>query len=77
VKVPIRGWDKPYKMLSWTEQDILGQKRISFGSGALNSIKVFRVGSEPAIFGSVLRFSRFAPSAGGTILLKLNTMKAF
>lgn len=75
--MPINGYDKPCKILSCTEQDILGQNRMSFGRGALNSIKVFSVGSEPAIFGSVFIFSRFVPKAGGTILFRLKTMKAF
>ena len=64
-------------MLSNTEQESRGQNSLSLGNGALNSIRVFKVGSEPGIFGSVLRLFRLAPSAGGTMLLRLNWMKAF
>jgi hypothetical protein len=61
-------------MLSKTEQESRGQNSLSLGKGALNSIKVFKVGSEPGIFGSVFKLFRFAPRAGGTILLRLNWM---
>lgn len=64
-------------MLSNTEHDILGQNRISTGSGALNSIKVFKVGSVPAIFGSVLILLKSLPNLGATKLLRLNYKKAF
>lgn len=43
----------------------------------MNSIKVFKVGSEPAILGSVLILLKSVPSAGGTILFRLNYRKAF
>jgi len=46
--------------------------RTSTGKGALNSIRVLSVGSEPAIFGSVLMLSRLVPRADGTIDLRLN-----
>ena len=59
-------------MLSKTVQERRGQNNLSLGKGALISIKVFRVGSEPGIFGSVLMFSRLFPRAGGTILFRLN-----
>ena len=68
----MRGWEKPIATLSKTEHDSLGQNNLSLGKGALNSIKVFSVGSVPGYFGSVLIFSRLVPKAGGTILLKLN-----
>lgn len=72
VKVPISGCEKPMTILSKTEQAILGVNRTSTGKGALNSIRVLSVGSEPAIFGSVLMLSRLVPRADGTIDLRLN-----
>lgn len=59
-------------MLSKTEHDILGQNRISIGNGAMNSIRVFKVGSDPAILGSVLMLLKDVPNAGGTSDFKLN-----
>ena len=59
-------------MLSKTEQESLGQYKLEIGSGASNSMRVFSVGSLPAILGSVRTLFRFVPSAGGTLLFKLN-----
>ena len=43
----------------------------------LNLMSVLMVGFDPAAPGWVLKFSRAAPSSGGTKLFKLKTMKAF
>lgn len=72
TKVPMSGCEKPIATLSKTEQESLGQNNLSLGRGALNSISVFNVGSEPGYLGSVLRFSKLVPKAGGTILRRLN-----
>ena len=52
------GCEKPIATLSKTEQESLGQNNLSLGRGALNSISVFNVGSDPGYLGSVFKFSK-------------------
>ena len=73
----MRGCDKPSATLSKTEHYNLGQNNLSFGKGALNSINVFNVGSDPGYFGSVFIFSKLVQYYDGTILIRLNWMNAF
>ena len=76
MKLPIYGFAKPKTTLSKTLHCILGAKSGSKGKGTSNSMRVFKVGSGPAILGSVWIFYMLLPFKGGTSDLRLNIIKA-
>jgi len=64
-------------MQSKTWHESLGQYKGSVGRGTPKVISVLIVGLGPGFLGSVFKFVRLVPKAGGTKLFRLKFMNAF